>query len=160
MKKYLYTCFMLLLPVLLWNIVFVNRLPEVYTNKAIWDDIPSWLMLSEHALRMVVFMAPLFLKISFKLKTQKAGLALYLIGLLLYFLSWIWQIYFPQSSWSTSLMGYMAPAYTTMFFFLGIGLIGRQSIMNIPKPGTVYIAISLLFVIVHSCHAYLAYQNI
>lgn len=160
MSKYLLNCFSLLLPVLLWNIAFMDKLPKGYLSTAIWDKIPSWLNVTENILRAMVFLLPLFLKLSLESKIQKIGLIVYLLGLIIYYASWIWPIYFPNSNWSNSLIGYMAPAYTTIVFFTGIALIGQQSFLNIPRIGLIYFILSIAFVIVHSYHAYLAYKNL
>ncbi len=91
---------------------------------------------------------------------QKLGLMLYILGVCLYFGSWIAQIYFPKSAWSKSIWGYTAPAYTTIIWFTGIGLIGSSLFLRIPYHYSVYLIISLLFVIVHTSHAITVYKRL
>jgi hypothetical protein len=160
MSKYLVNCFLLLLPVLLWNIAFTSKLPKGYTSKEIWDNVPFWLNTTENILRAIVFLLPLLLTFSLQAKTQKIGFGLYLVGLLIYFASWLMQIISPNSNWSTSCIGFMAPAFTTVIWFIGIGLIGQQSFVNIPRISTIYVILSIAFVIVHTYHSYLAYNQL
>ena len=160
MAKYLLNCFLLLLPIIIWNVLFFKKLPEAYVSGDIWDNIPNWLNIAENILRVVVFLLPLLLVLSLETKTQKTGLFIYTIGLLIYFASWLWQMYFPDSNWSSSLIGHMAPAYTPIVIFVGIAMIGQQSFIPFPQVGTIYCILSVAFIIVHSYHAYLAYDNL
>ncbi|WP_024770896.1 hypothetical protein [Aquimarina macrocephali] len=160
MSKYLLNCFLLVLPLFIWNIALYKYLPKGYTSKNIWDDIPFWLNITENILRIIVFLLPLLMILSFQTKTQKIGLVVYLGALLIYFLSWILQIYFSDSLWSRSLIGFMAPAYTTIFIFIGIAMIGIQSIIPIPRISLIYILASILFASIHTYHSYLAYMNL
>ncbi|MEM8965128.1 MAG: hypothetical protein AAGE93_01840 [Bacteroidota bacterium] len=160
MMKYLSNCFWLLVPLLVWNIVFTSRLPWGYARDVFWRDIPSWIGITENITRILVFTLPILMQFSLKTSVQKAGLGIYLIGLLLYFASWILQIYFPQSSWSRSLWGYAAPAYTTIIFFIGIGLIGKTSFIELSSISIIYLAISVAFVAIHTAHTYIIFQRI
>ena len=160
MTKYLVNCFLLLLPVFFWNIAFIRRLPKGYTSKEIWDNVPSWLSITENILRTIVFILPLLLILSLQTKTQKFGLILYLVGLLIYFSSWLLQIFIPNSYWSTGIIGFMAPAFTSIIWLIGIGIIGQQSFINIPRIATIYIFLSIAFVIIHTYHSYLAYNHL
>ena len=160
MIKYLLNTFILLLPVLIWNAAWASELPKSYSSPEIWDAIPGWVSITENVLRIIVFLSPLLLKLSFETPLQRAGLLVYGLGLLVYFASWWAQLYYPHSTWSDSLPGHMAPAYTSLVFLVGIGMIGQQALVPIPKAGMIYLAVALLFVAVHSYHSYLAYQNI
>lgn len=160
MSKYLMNCFLLLLPMFIWNIIFYKHLPKGYTSHTIWDNIPFWLNTTENILRIIVFALPLLMTLSLQSKTQKIGLGIYLAALLIYFSSWILQIYFGDSLWSKSLIGFMAPAYTTIFIFIGVAIIGKQSIINFPRISLTYIITSILFVSIHTYHSYLAYINL
>ena len=160
MSKYLVNCFLLLLPVFLWNIAFISRLPKGYRSKEIWDNVPTWLNMTENILRAIVFLLPLILIFSLQMKTQKIGFGLYLVGLLTYFSSWLMQMISPNSNWSTSIIGFMAPAFTTVIWLIGIGIIGQQSFVNIPRISTIYVFLSIAFVMVHTYHSYLAYNQL
>ena len=160
MSKYLVNCFLLLLPVFLWNIAFMSRLPKGYTSNEIWDNVPTWLNMTENILRAIVFLLPLLLIFSLQMKIQKIGFGLYLVGLLIYFSSWLMQMISPNSNWSTSIIGFMAPAFTTVIWLIGIGIIGQQSFVNIPRISTIYVFLSIAFVMVHTYHSYLAYNQL
>lgn len=159
-KAYLLNCFLLLLPIILWNIILIYYLPESYSTAIFDNNIPKLISYSEIILRFILFALPIFMKLSIKTKLQKIGLLAYCIGLILYFSSWIIMITNPQSNWSQSQIGFMAPAYTTLFFFIGIGLIGNKAFFKFPYLSLIYIFLSLLFVISHSTHAYIVYMRL
>lgn len=157
---YLQNCFMLLLPVFFWNIVFANDLPLAFQPENFDFGIPVWVESMEITLRLFVFGMPCLMLFSSKTKIQKAGWAIYFIGLLLYFGSWGMQLWMSNSSWSQSIWGVMAPAYTTLIWLLGIALVGTRNFLKIPYFSWAYLAVLLAFVSVHSYHAYLAFQNL
>ncbi len=152
--------FLLLIPVFLWNVVLATRLPEPYQVNNFWHNIPRWIGITENIFRGVVFFLPLFLKLGFKTPQQKLGWSLYLLGLGIYFASWLLQIYFPASSWSRSAAGFLAPAYTSVIWLFGIGLIGKEFFFKIPYHYSVYLSLAAGFGLVHSLHAYLIYLRI
>lgn len=159
-KKYLLNCFCLLIPVFLWNIILVGYLPKSYSPDIFWKDIPKIVSYGENILRIIVFVLPLLMVLSLKTKLQKIGLLIYFIGLVIYFSSWVIMIISPDSYWSRSLIGFMAPAFTTIIWFVGIGLIGNKAFFKFPKLSFIYIGLSLLFVIFHSTHTYIVFQNL
>ena len=158
-KNYISNCFLLLIPVLLWNIFLVEYLPKGYSPEYFDKDIPSLVTYGEQILRIAVFLFPLLMVLSLKTRRQKIGFLIYILGLVIYFMSWIMLIVYPESNWSTSLIGFMAPAFTTLIFFVGIRLIGEKSFINIPYLSQSYIVISIVFVFVHSAHTYIVYQS-
>jgi len=160
MKKYLKNCFLLLLPILLWNVLLFNYLPESFRNSISWKDIPNWVGLGENILRIAVMGIPFLMVLSFETSSQKAGLAWYLIGTVLYFLSWIMVIAYPESDWSLSVFGYTAPAFTPIIWLVGIGLIGQQSFLPIKHLSQIYQILASIFVLFHTWYAYLVYVQI
>ena len=124
--KYTPNCFILVIPIFLWNILFAASLPRGYSMEFFWKDIPPIIGTTENVLRIIVFFLPLLMPLTIKITGQKIGLGIYLVGLAIYFLSWIMQIYYPDSPWSSSLFGFLAPAYTTIIWFIGIGFIGNK----------------------------------
>tara|TARA_R110002050_G_scaffold141251_2_gene266318 strand:+ start:26328 stop:26822 length:495 start_codon:yes stop_codon:yes gene_type:complete len=160
LKKYIFNCFLLLIPLFLWNIILVGYLPKAYSPELFWKDIPNWIGYGENILRTSVFVFPVIMILSLKTRLQKIGLGIYVIGILIYFSSWLFAIIYPQSAWTTSLVGFMAPAYTTIIFFVGIGLIGNETFFKISKASLIYIVLSVLFVIFHSAHTYIVFQNL
>jgi len=159
-RKYLSNCFLLLIPLFLWNIILVDYLPKSYSPEIFWKDIPKWIAYSEHVLRIIVFAFPIIMIFSLKTRVQKIGFGIYLVGILIYFLSWTATIIYPQSNWSTSLVGFMAPAFTTLIFFIGIGLIGHKAYLKIPYLSQIYITLSVLFVLFHSLHTFTIFERI
>jgi hypothetical protein len=85
--------------------------------------------------------------------SQKLGLGLYLTGLLIYFASWAVLIVFPQCAWSTSEIGFMAPAYTPIVWLAGIGLIGTELLfLRVRFKPWIYWTLSALFIVFHNLH--------
>ncbi len=158
--KYASNCFILVIPILLWNVLLANSLPRGYSRTFFEKDIPLIIDTTENILRIIVFSLPLLMPLTIKINSQKIGLGIYLMGLAIYFLSWIMQIYYPDSNWSSSLFGFLAPAYTTIIWFIGIGLIGNKLFIKIPYKPIIYIAISAVFVVVHTTHAYIVYLRL
>jgi uncharacterized membrane protein YsdA (DUF1294 family) len=158
LKDYLLNCFALLLPIFLWNIVLYDSLPDKY-GASFDEGIPEVILWSEAILRVAVFALPVFMKLSLKTRRQKFGFTLYLIGTLIYFSSWLMLILYPDSNWSSSTLGFTAPAYTPLFWLAGIGLVGKESFLKIRRLSLIYILLSLTFVLVHTSHAYLAFHQ-
>ncbi len=138
--------------------IFFDSLPKSYSGLH-WNDIPRLVVYAENILKSIVFILPAIMMFSLKERIQKIGFGIYIFGIIAYFLSWAVQIYFPESFWSKSLPGFMAPAYTTIIWFAGIGLIGKRAFVKIPYMTLIYIFISICFVIVHSIHPYIVFQK-
>jgi len=138
--------------------VFFKQLPIPY-QKATWDKIPKGVRITENTLRAGTFIIPLILSLNFHSSIEYIGLFIYCIGSIVYFLSWILQINYTESKWSKSLFGFMAPAYSSFVWLLGIGLIGRETTVNIPYISDIYLVVIVFFVAVHSFHAYLVYKS-
>jgi hypothetical protein len=155
--KYVLNCFILLIPIFLWNILFATSLPRGYSIEFFWKDIPPVIGTTENILRITAFFLPLLMPLTIKTSRQKIGLGIYLAGVAIYFLSWVLQIYLPESAWSSSLFGFLAPAYTTVIWLIGIGLIGDKLFVKVPYKPIIYIAISTVFVVFHTTHAYMVY---
>ena len=159
-RTYLSNCFLLLLPVFLWNILLTTYLPKSYGPEIFWKNIPPIIGVSENILRILTFSIPVLMIFSLKTKLQKKGFVLYLIGLVLYFLAWTVMILYPESNWGQSLIGFMAPAFTTIIWYIGIGLIGNKAFLKIPYISLIYICLAIFFVLFHSIHAYIVFQRL
>ena len=155
--QYLLNCFLLLLPIFLWNIIFAGQLPKGYQPELFDNGIPIFILTTENILRGFVFLLPAFMFISTKSTTSKWGWSLYLTDSLLYYGAWLMQLYFPETLWSRGILGFMAPAYTTLIWLVGIGLIGHRSYFKRPYFSTIYILFVFLFVCIHSLHSYFAF---
>ena len=157
--KYLLNCFWLLLPILAWNIIFFEKLPKPFNTEAFDQNIPTIILLSEQVLRGAIMILPIIMVLSLETRIQKYGLFIYSIGLVIYFASWLVLIKAPESTWSQSMLGFTAPAYTTLIWLVGIGLIGKESFFKIDRISVIYMACAMLFVVVHTLHTVLAFQR-
>lgn len=136
-------CFWLILPILIWNLILGSRLPQAgFQNDHL---VPTWLLWSEHGLRLFVFGLPLILAF----KMNKTGLLVYCLGTLLYFATWLPLLYGPQSSWSVSPIGILAPFITPILVFSGISLISQSWL---------YFGVSLLFTCIHVIHGVKSFE--
>lgn len=156
-KKYLLSCFLLTIPVLVWNIVFANKLPKDFQPEVFSKDIPAFVKYGENISRVIVFMFTALMPLSISGKAQKQGILIYTGGILLYFCSWLALIYFPYSGWSNSAAGFMAPAYTPLFWLIGIGLTGNSFYFKLPYKRWLFISASVIFLIFHNFHAVTIY---
>jgi len=155
---YSVNCFLLVIPVLIWNALFSRRLPAAYQPE-IWDKVPKTVTLIEDVLRMVVLFGTLLLRLEICTTGAQIGLALYGIGTTAYFLSWILQIAFPKGKWSKSMCGFAAPAYTPLLWLAGIGLIGQELTVGVGYRCWIYMLLSSLFVGLHVTHAIMVYRS-
>lgn len=157
LKKYLLNCFLLTIPIMIWNIIFTSKLPQYYQPEIFWKDIPAWLKYSENISRILIFILTLLMPLNISTLTQKRGLILYIGGTLIYFASWLVLIYFPNSSWSNNILGFMAPAYTPLLWLTGIGFVGNSFCFNLPYKRWFFILIVIIFLILHNFHTMTIY---
>jgi hypothetical protein len=142
----LLNCFWLLIPIFVWNAIFTSRLPQAGFKSDAGVQKP--VLLAEQVLRIAVFIWPLLLPLRWQDPSGQAGLILYVEGMLIYFASWLPLIYRPETAWSRSTAGLLAPAYTPLVWLMGIALIGGS------WP---YALLSLAFVGLHIYHNILAH---
>ena len=154
---YFLSCFLLTLPVLVWNIVFANKLPLAFQPAMFWMNIPSGFALLENVSRIFIFVITLLMPLHVTSSLQKKGLALYLIGLILYFASWAAIIIFPDSDWSKSLPGFMAPAFTPAFWLLGIVMLGDSFFFKLPYSRWIPASVASIFLMLHNAHTLVVY---
>lgn len=157
-KKYLLNCFILILPVLIWNIVFSCKLPENYQPEVFLKDIPGFITYGENASRFALFILAYLMPLDINTKRQRIGLYIYLAGLLLYFASWSILICFPNSIWSNTILGFSAPAYTPAIWIAGISLIGNSFYFNLPFRRWIFIAVAITFLAFHISHTIMVYD--
>ena len=142
-KQILSNGFLLLIPILVWNLVFWSKLPQAYSDD---QNVSSWLLVIETGLRIAVFGLPLFLTMHLANQKNKVGFILYLFGSLLYFGAWLLVIFWPETAVATHPFVSLAPYYTPLLFFTGLGLMG-----NSPP----YILAAVLFTLIHTYHGLL-----
>jgi hypothetical protein len=157
LKKYLLNCFLLTIPILLWDYIFTHKLPKAFQPEIFWKDIPSFIKNGENISRLIMFVFISLMPLKIINQKQRNGLLLYIAGTLLYFAAWIVLMYFPNVSWSNSVFGLLAPAYTPLFWLIGIGFIGESFFFKIPYRRWLYFFVVIIFLIFHNWHTYLIY---
>jgi hypothetical protein len=160
MLAYIRNCFWLLVPILVFNLLFMRQLPPAYQMDVFWKDIPKSIAVPENILRALVMILPVFMRLRVFTPSQKLGLGVYLTGLLVYFGSWAALIAAPQSAWSASAIGFLAPAYTPILWLTGIGLIGDEFLFpRIRLKSWMYWTVSAFFLLFHNLHAVTVYSR-
>ncbi|MNK47801.1 hypothetical protein D3C87_666190 [compost metagenome] len=159
-KNYILNCILLLLPILIWNIIFISQLPDNYQPKIFLKGIPKFIIYGENVLRILLFAIAYCMTLSIHSKRQRLGLYIYLSGLLLYFLSWVLLVHFSNSWWANSFIGFSAPAFTPALWLFGIALIGNSFYIRVPFHRFVFIIVSILFLIFHITHTILVFMEL
>lgn len=137
----LLNCMWLMLPLLVWNIFLGPKLVDPrLTSDA---NTAAWQLYAENGVRILVFALPLFIPLQLQDMMSKIGFIVYIIGMLVYSASWLPLMLAPQSTWSQSAAGALAPFITPLFVFGGIALIGHSLLYGV---------ISTLFIILHTGH--------
>jgi phosphotransferase system glucose/maltose/N-acetylglucosamine-specific IIC component len=151
----------LTLPPLLFSLSLMTFLPNALTPEQFNKSIPNILLSIESIGRVFVFAMPVFFSIGISTNTQKRGLALYLAGIALYYLSYGTQNFFPNSDWSTSTLGFAASAYTNVFWTIGLGLLGEKFYFTkrLRYRPIFYIVPAVVFAIAHTTHAVIYHQR-
>jgi len=72
--KYLLSCFLLMLPIMIWNILFTEKLPQEYQPEVFWKEIPAWLKYAENISRILLFILTILMPLSISTSIQKRGL--------------------------------------------------------------------------------------
>jgi hypothetical protein len=157
--RYLLSCGLLTVPILVWNVAFTRFLPPALGSKEFWRNIPPFVGYGENILRFAVVLLPFLMPLEVATVTQRRGLFLFVVGTVIYFVAWVVLMIFPKSRWSTSRMGFLAPAYTPLIWLTGLGIMGRQSYWPWPYRWWVYIALAIGFVAFHVTHAGIVYAR-
>ncbi len=113
----------------------------------------------ENTLRVVVMVLPFVMPLEIVTVGQRRGLLLFVVGTALYVLAWIPLMIAPESGWSTSWLGFVAPAYTPLLWLIGLGLIGRRLYVQSPYRRWMYIALASGFVAFHVTHTSIVYTR-
>ena len=156
---YLFSCGLLLLPALIWNIAFFHRLPPAFATSEFWRDIPAPLAFIENSLRAIVFGLPFAMPLSTSTPARRWSLFIFGLGSLVYFSSWLALIVSPDSRWSTSALGFMAPAYTPALWLFGLATLGRRLFWGRFYRWWMYAVVSIGLLIAHTAHTALVYAR-
>ncbi len=144
------------LPPLIVSLALWSRLPEAFSPDVYGRDIPGWMSVFENVLRALVFAVPVL----FPIGRRRRGWVLYGVGVGAYVASYAALIVWPQSDWSTSAMGFTAPAWTPLAWLAGIGLIAGPAFFPRWLEPRHYLLLALLFAAVHTLHAARVYQRL
>jgi hypothetical protein len=143
-------------PALIWHVIFASRLPAQFLPEIFWKDIPVVVHYGENILRTFAFAIPAFFMLASP-RAGRQGWSWYIAGTLVYFVTWLPLLFAPGSAWSTSMLGFMAPAYTPLIWLVGIGLLGTEFYFPLRYRPVYYIAPAVLFTIFHCTHAAIVY---
>lgn len=157
-RKYLLNCFWLMIPVLIWDVFFSDHLPRAFQPDVFQYSIPLFILVGEHGLRILIFLLTLLMPLPHN--GQRSAVVLYVAGVLIYFASWLPLIVYPESRWSQSFVGFMAPAYTPVCWLTGIAMIGYKFYVGWPYKKWMFIMLSVIFLVFHNVHTWLVYSRL
>lgn len=151
--------FILIAPILVWNLIFASKLPPIYRHKPSKTGTLRFLSVSEQIFRYIIFLSTLFMRTDVSTVAGKAGLVCYLTGITIYLLSWLPQLFRPVSRWSTSSAGFLAPAYTPLVWLVGVSLMVNSYLFRLRYTPWHYIVPSIIFSIFHVSSMYRIYKD-
>lgn len=150
---------LLLVPAAVWNIALRRYLPTSFAPAEFDRDIPTALALTENGLRLAIFVLPFLMPLDLTVPGRNRALFVFTAGTLLYFASWLPLILLPSSAWSSSALGFAAPAYTPALWLLGIALLGRRLFWGTFYRRWMYAAIAIAFLAAHVSHTVLVFAR-
>jgi hypothetical protein len=109
-----------------WNTVMSSRLPCAYSPEVFSSNIPGGLFKTENTLRILVVALPFFAPLELISFAQKIGVVTFSFGLIIYLISWLPLIIAPNSRWSRSAVGFLAPAYTPIIWLIGLAMLMQR----------------------------------
>jgi hypothetical protein len=151
--------FIPILPIMLFNLLFSSKLPEEFESKIFDSDIPVLIDYGEKIFRILIFGFSFFVKTDVYTSAGRIGLIIYIVGVLMYFLSWLPLIFAPSSSWSKSIIGFTAPAYTPVVWLSGCGLMFNSYYFDVPYAPVHYFIPAILFLLLHVLHTVIVYKR-
>lgn len=159
LARYVWSCGVLTVPILVWNVVCTRFLPPALASNEFSRDIPPLVTYGENTLRMVVMVLPFLMPLEVATGGQRRGLLLFTVGTVFYVLAWVPLMIAPQSGWSTSWLGFVAPAYTPIVWLTGLGLVGRRLYVPSPYRRWMYVALACVFIAFHLTHTSIVYAR-
>ena len=157
--RYLLSCGVLTVPIVVWNLALTRFLPPALASHEFSRDIPALVTYGENTLRVVVMVLPFLMPLEVATVGQRRGVLLFVVGTIVYFLSWVPLMIVPQTPWSTSWLGFVAPAYTPLVWLVGLGLIGRRFYLPSPFRWWMYVGLACGFVALHVTHTSIVYAR-
>ena len=152
--------YILVFPILFWNILLTSKLPPAYAPKIFNNNIPLAIIIGEYLFRYIIFIMPLFFKLNLTRSIENKGLIVFSLGVLLYFSSWLMLIYTPDSSWSNSVFGFTSPAYTPIIWLVGLSLMVDSYYFKLAYSKWHFILPSVAFTVFHVLHTVYIYNRI
>lgn len=159
-QRYLLSCGLLVLPIFAWNAVLGPYLPAAFAVDAFWTDIPAVLGAIENSSRIALLATPFLMPLELRCRTQQRGFFLFAAGSVLYFISWLPLLLAPGSPWSTSVFGFLAPAYAPLIWLVGLALLGRRLFWGTWYRWWMYLIGTAVFIAAHVGHAALIYSRL
>ena len=152
-SRYSNNCFLLFIPILIFNILFFKKLPAHYLN-----DISHPIIIIETIARIITITFSFIMVLSIQNKIGKIGLIIYIVGIIIYFSSYFIAIYFNNTLIANNIIIILAPYWTSIIWLIGIGIIGNNLFVKIPYHFVTYIILSFVFTTIHTIHGYLCYK--
>ncbi len=152
-SRFALSCGLLLIPAIAWNLAFTSTLMPASAMSEFWRDIPTPLMFIENVLRALVFGLPFAMPLRIATKTERRALLVFVLGTLVYFGSWLALMYGPDSAWSSSLLGSLAPAYTPILWLPALAVLGQRFFWGHFYRWWMYLLVCLGFLAAHIAHA-------
>ena len=153
LRRYAGSCGLLLLPAIAWNVAFTSTLMPASDMAEFWRDIPAPLVFIENSLRAVVFALPFAMPLHTATQRERRALAIFVLGTLVYFASWVAVMYWPQSAWSGSVLGALAPAYTPILWLPALAVLGQRLFWGQFYRWWMYLLACIGFLAAHIGHA-------
>jgi hypothetical protein len=141
-------------PLIIFNIVVTKYLPAFYLK-----NIHHPIVMFETIARIITIAFSVIMMMNVNNNIGKLGFVIYIIGVFIYFCSYIVVIKIPAKSFNHNLIILLAPYWTSFLWLAGIGLLGNKLFFNVPYHFIIYVTISFVFAIIHSVHGYLCYKN-
>jgi len=71
--KYIFNCFFLTIPILIWNILLTDRLPQITKPEMLIQNISPFIIYAENIIRIVVFTMMAFMPIKYQKQFNGRG---------------------------------------------------------------------------------------
>lgn len=156
-RPYIFNGFLLTLPVIAWNAILAQRLPPFFNQGMEDQGTAAMISIAEQVCRVLFFIITFLMPLQRSSAATLQSRVLYIAGLLLYVASWIPLVWFPGSSWSVSLPGLTAPAWTPLFWMSGIICLGEGFSFGIPYKPWLPWSVLILFLLFHNLHTCLIF---
>jgi hypothetical protein len=109
----------------------------------------------EIIVRIILMALSAIMIIDIKDRVGKAGVIIYITGLIIYFVSYFVLINYSDTVIGKNMILQLSGYWTAMIWLIGIGLIGKKLFIKMPYHYVLYIVLSVLFGIIHTYHGYL-----